>query len=496
MFTKNSPDASTLPVKIVQFGEGGFLRGFVDWMIDGLNKKNLFNGSVQIVQPIARGMVDVLNAQDGLYTHLMRGIENGKVVERKEIIASIRHGLNPYTDFAGYLALAHNPELRFIVSNTTEAGIATSPDDQPNQQPPVSFPAKLTLLLLERYKAFHGDAAKGLVMLPCELIERNGDNLRRTVLETAKKWNLDAAFIAWVEKANVFTNTLVDRIVTGYPRTEAKALWQSAGYEDDQYDTSEVFHLWVIEAPAELVPQLTEELPLTKGGYNVVWSPDMKPYRDRKVRILNGAHTSSVLAAFLAGKDLVGELMDDPALSGFMQSAIEEEVIPQLAQPKLPKAELEKYAADVFERFRNPFIKHALLSISLNSVSKYKARVLPSVEEYIAKFGKAPVHLAFGLAALIAFYRGTEIKDGALQGSRNGHAYAIKDNQSILEAFAALWSAFDGTAAGAEKLAKTVLAKTEWWGKDLNQLPGFGEAVARDLATIVTEGVAVGLTKL
>jgi tagaturonate reductase len=489
-----APDANKLPVRIVQFGEGGFLRGFVDWMIDRLNRKCLFNGSITVVQPIARGMIDVLNTQDGLYTHLMRGMETGEIVERRVIVGSIRNGLNPYTDFAGYLALAHNPDLRFIVSNTTEAGIATNPEDKLDAQPAISFPAKLTQLLLERYKTFNGDPSKGFVLLPCELIDRNGDNLKRTVLETATKWNLDAAFIEWVEKHNIFTCTLVDRIVTGYPRDEAEALWQEAGYTDNLYNTSELFHLWVIEGPEELA----SELPLPAAGFNVIFAPSIKPYRDRKVRILNGAHTVSVLAGFLAGKNLVGENMDDAALSSFTSKAILEEVIPGLTLPphNLSSKELIAYANAVFERFRNPYIKHALLSISLNSVSKYRARVLPSVREYITHKGAVPKRLAFGLAALIAFYRGTVIRDGALIGSRNGAEYLIKDDQPVLEAFSALWSTYDNTAEGATKLATAVLAKTEWWGKDLNTLPSFTEVISADLNTILTEGVYAALAKL
>jgi tagaturonate reductase len=487
----HGPAELQLPERVLQFGEGGFLRGFVDWMIHGMNRKGLFNGRVVVVQPIAHGQVKMLNAQRGAYTLLMRGIENGTVTERKELITSISRGIDPYTQFAEYLKCAHNPDLRFIVSNTTEAGISYSADDKQTDQPPASFPAKLTLLLLERYKAFNGDASKGFILLPCELIDRNGDNLKKTVLKTAQNWKLDTAFIQWIESANVFTNTLVDRIVTGYPKDSIETLWAESGYRDDLFDSSELFHLWVIEGPASLA----EELPLAKAGFNVIVSDNMKPYRDRKVGILNGAHTSTVPAAYLAGFNFVGDFMADPAVSGFMRQAIADEVIPTLT---LPKAELDLFATSVFERFSNPFIHHALLSITLNSVSKYKARVLPSLERYLAQQGKLPKRLAFALAALIVFYRGTDIKDGALIGHRDGREYPIKDSLPILEKFASLWSAFatsDGSLT-VRTLTDAVLEQKDWWGKDLRELPGLSEAVAADVSAILAKGVPSAIANL
>lgn len=485
----NGPAEKLLPERVLQFGEGGFLRGFVDWMIHGMNRKGLFNGRVVVVQPIAQGQVKMLNQQAGAYTLLMRGIEDGKVTERQELITSISRGINPYSNFQDYLQCAHNPDLRFIVSNTTEAGIAYSADDKQTDQPPASFPAKLTLLLLERYKAFKGDVSKGFILLPCELIDRNGDNLKKTVLQTAANWNLDAAFVQWIESANIFTNTLVDRIVTGYPRADVEALWSAAGYRDDLFDSSELFHLWVIEGPASIAA----ELPLVKAGFNVILSDNMKPYRDRKVGILNGAHTSTVPAAYLAGFEFVGDFMADPTLSTFMKQAIFDEVIPTLT---LPKDELELFAAAVFERFSNPFIHHALLSITLNSISKYKARVLPSLKKYVSLRNELPSHLTFALAALIAFYRGTEIKDGTLIGHRDGKEYPIKDNQPILEKFAALWSAFDGSPAAVRVLTDEVLQQSEWWGKDLHEIPCLADTVAKYTNAILTKGVKAAIAEL
>jgi tagaturonate reductase len=481
--------SQSLPERVLQFGAGVFLRGFVDWMIDGMNRKGLFCGRVVVVPSITPGTVAKLHQQDGAYTHLARGIENGRLVEEKRIITALSRGIDPYTQFDEYLKCAHNPDLRFIVSNTTEAGIAYRAEDKQSDQPPVSFPAKLTLLLIERYKAFEGDLSKGFVLLPCELIERNGDNLKKTVLQTAANWNLDRKIVEWIEKANVFTNTLVDRIVTGFPRDEIQVLWQLSGYIDDLFNTSEVFHLWVIEGPAALA----RELPLREAGFNITFADDVTPYRDRKVRILNGAHTATVLAAYQAGENLVGECMRDPLIRGFMTRAIYDEVIPTLT---LSKQELDAFAAAVFERFSNPFIKHALLSISLNSVSKYKARVLPSVEQYIALKGELPARLTFALAALITFYRGTVLRDGALMGDRDGEEYRIQDDRGILETFAGLWSSFDGSGEGICELTEAVLQREDWWGKDLRQLPGLSRAVSGYVESILKRGMRASLQQV
>ncbi len=478
-----------LPEKMLQFGAGVFLRGFVDWMVDGMNRKGLFRGSVVVASSITPEMVEKLNQQNGAYTHLARGLENGKQVEEKSILTSISRGIDLTAQFAEYLRCAHNPDLRYIVSNTTEAGIVYRAEDKQSDQPPASFPAKLTLLLAERYRAFHGDVTRGFVILPCELIERNGDTLKKTVLETAANWNLDPTTVEWIEKANVFANTLVDRIVTGFPSGEIQALWQESGYIDKLFNTSEIFHLWVIEGPAALA----KELPLREAGFNVIFTDDMKPYRDRKVRILNGAHTTTALAAYLAGEDRVGECMKDPLIRGFMKRAIYDEVIPTLS---LPKDELEAFAATVFERFSNPFIQHALLSISLNSVSKYKARVLPSVEQYVAIRGEAPVRLTFGLAALITFYRGTVIQDGALIGHRDGKEYRILDDRTVLETFADLWQHFDGSIAGVQKLTDAVLQRDDWWDKDLRQIPGMASAVGGYVESILNLGMRVSLEQV
>lgn len=471
-----------LPEKVLQFGEGNFLRGFVDWMFNRMNQQDLFNGRVVVVQPIANGMADMLNKQDNVYTLLLRGIQNGAVAEEKEVITSISRSINPYSDFQKYMKCAENPELRVIVSNTTEAGISYSPDDKFEDAPPASYPGKLTVFLHKRYKFFNGDMSKGFIIIPCELIDRNGDVLKKVVLQLADEWDLGSEFINWIEKANFFFNTLVDRIVTGFPKDDFDKLTRELGYRDNGLDTAEIYHFWAIEGDT----RFAEEIPFTKAGLDVVWTEDMTPYRSRKVRILNGAHTMTVPAAYLYGKDTVRECMDDQLIKSYMNKGIFEEIIPTL---DLPDSELQAFAAAVSERFANPFIKHYLLSISLNSTSKFKARVLPSITEYIKRKGRLPKVLTFSLAALIAFYKGTQIEGASMIGSRPGNTYNITDDMPVLEFFKGLWTEFDGSKDGTEKLVKAVLGNTGMWCQDLNNLPGFAAAVTDYLDGILTNGI-------
>jgi len=482
-------ERKNLPEKVLQFGEGNFLRGFVDWMFHKMNQQGLFNGSVVVVQPIANGMADMLNKQDCDYTLILRGIQNGKVVDDREIITSISRCINPYTDFEEYLKCAENPDLRVIISNTTEAGISYNPNDKFDDAPPSSYPGKLTVFLYRRFKAFNGDMSKGFIIIPCELIDRNGDNLKRIVLQLAQEWNLGSDFINWVEKANAFFNSLVDRIVTGYPKDEIEKLTEELGYKDNCLDTAEIFHFWAIEGDTKYA----DEIPFTKAGLDVVWTKDMTPYRNRKVRILNGAHTMTVLGAYLYGKDTVKECMDDELIRTYMNKGIYEEIIPTI---DLPESELKAFAGAVAERFSNPFIKHYLLSISLNSTSKFKARVLPSIIEFHKRKGQLPKVLTFSLAALIAFYRGTEFDGTSLIGKREGNTYKINDDMPVLEFFKDLWSSFDGTKSGTEKLVKAVFGNTAMWGEDLNNLPGFTAAVSGYLDSILTNGVGEAIKQV
>lgn len=450
---RNLKPAPAHPERVLQFGEGNFLRAFVNWMIHEMNQKAGFDAGVTVVQPIDRGLVDMLNAQDGLYTVCLTGIKNGQAVQEQTLVDCIQRGINPYHDFLSYLATAHNPELRFIISNTTEAGIAFDNEDKLKDAPPGSFPAKLTRLLYERFQAFDGDASKGLIIIPCELIDRNGDILRNVVQQYADLWKLSTEFKNWVEKACTFCNTLVDRIVPGYPKDRISELQETLGYEDKLITEGERFHLWVIEAPA----WVEEEFPAKKAGLNVIFTNDMTPYRTRKVRILNGAHTAMVPVAYLYGLRTVRETVEDHVLGKFVSELVYEEIIPTL---DLPESELKSFAADVLDRFRNPYIKHFLISIALNSTSKFETRVLPSLLEYVNRKGALPRRIVFALAALIRFYKGSTVA---------GEAIMLNDDADRLAFFYKAWEQYEQDLSG---LAQVVLARTDFWGQDLNQISG------------------------
>ena len=378
------------PEKVIQFGEGGFLRGFVDWILQLTNEMTDFDGSVVVVQPIDKGMCAMLESQNCVYTHVMRGLKDGEPTIDKKFIDVISRTVEPYKDWASYIALADNPDFRFVVSNTTESGICFDKNDKPENAPNITFPAKVTLLLKKRFDL----GLSGFVFLPCELINKNGETLKQYILDYAQLWGLGDDFKAFVKNENTFTNTLVDRIVTGYPRDEKI----DVGYQDNMLNTSELFHLWVIEGDNKFL----KELPLDKTGLNIIVTDNLERYRTRKVRILNGAHTSMIPYAMLENIETVGDCMDDPNMSEFVKKCVYEEIIPTL---DLPKEELIDYADNVFERFRNPFIKHLCASISLNSVSKFKVRVLPSLLEYIKRTGNKPQYLLTSFAKLIEFYK-------------------------------------------------------------------------------------------
>ena len=383
---------------VMQFGEGGFLRGFVDYFFHKLAEKGLYDGKIVIVQPLPTGMIDMLNAQDCRYNLFLRGIQDGEVVNERTEITSISRCINPYSDFDAYMALAENPDLRVIVSNTTEAGIEYLGTESMDDRPAKSYPAKLTQFLYKRFQL----GLKGFILLPCELIDHNADTLKECIFKYADLWNLGQEFKDWLEKENDFCNTLVDRIVTGYPREEAAQLEEVIGHPDKMIDTAEIFHLWVIEGHHE------DELPFNKAGYHIVWTDDASPYKKRKVRILNGGHTSMVLGAYLYGLETVGECMKDETVSGFLKHCIFEEIVPTLGNTETDI----QFGKAVLERFSNPYIRHMLLSIALNSVSKFEVRVLPTILEHKEKFGTYPEGLVMSMAALIAFYRTDKANDG------------------------------------------------------------------------------------
>lgn len=489
--------ADKLPERIIQFGEGNFLRAFVDYMFDEINAQGLFEGGITLVQPIPGGdfLRNILNEQEGLYTLIARGRENGEKVAAKRLITCVNRCINPYVDFETYNNCAKNPELRFVVSNTTEAGISWEEEDMVKGKPQDSFPAKVTNFLYTRFKEFNGDKSKGLIFIPCELIDDNGKTLKKYVLKHAENWKLGAEFTDWIETACVFTSTLVDRIVTGYPRNEAKELCEEFGYEDNAIDTSEIFHTWVIEGPAELA----EELPFPKAGLKVIFTPDVKPYKKRKVRILNGAHTCSVLGAYLAGYDIVRDVMNDELFYKYLEDALNNEIIPAITSEELTHDDLKSFADAVFDRFKNPFIDHKLLDISLNSTSKFEARVLHTIQEFYAQKKELPKILTFSFAAYLAFYRGTEIREGALIGHRGDDEYTIKDSASVLEFYKDAWTGVDVTdKAAVAEVVKKACGNTEFWlGSDLNtELGNFPEVVTEHLYNILNNGVVSEIKKV
>ncbi len=483
------PFPDDLPERVIQFGEGNFLRAFVDWMFHQMNKQNLFNGRVVVVQPIAQGLVDRLNEQDGLYTLILRGLKDGKPTELKEIISSISRGINPYTQWDEYLKCAENPDIEFVISNTTEAGISYDKNDSLNKKPPISYPGKLTAYLYHRFNHFKGDQTKGMVIIPCELIDRNGDNLKKIILQLSDDWSLPEEFKKWIKDNNIFLNTLVDRVVTGYPKDEIEDILNYLGYEDGLVDTGELFHLWVIEGPKEL----SERLPFTKAGLNVLWTDDMAPYRTRKVRILNGAHTASVPAAFLYGLETVGEMMDHEVLGKFARQVIYDEIIPSI---NLDKNMLTEFADSVVERFQNPYIKHYLISILLNSSSKFKTRVLPSIIEYQQLYSKLPEKLTFSLAALISVYKDGKVEGSEMKARRDKGEFIMKDDLWALEFFEKTWSEFDGSKEAAKKVAETVLANSKMWEQDLNNIDGLTDKVADYLYQITNDGIKATVERL
>lgn len=466
------PDA---PERILQFGEGNFLRGFVNHFVDVLNEQTCFNSKVVTVQPIAQGLSEMINDQEGLYTLYLRGYKDGEKVNEKRVISNISRCLNPYTQYDEVLACADNPELRIITSNTTEAGIQFDPSCELTDDPPSSFPAKLTQFMYRRFQSFGAHKGKGFILLACELIDDNGKELESCVLRYARHWKLEDTFITWIQEENVFCSTLVDRIVTGYPRQEAHILCEELGYHDQLLDTAEIFGLWVIEGPE----WIKEVFPVDMTKLPIVITHDHKPYKARKVRILNGAHTTFVLAAYLAGQNIVRDCMEDEVILRFMKKTIFDEIIPTL---DLAYEELVEFAESVIDRFKNPFIDHELLSIALNSTSKWRARVLPSLKQYVARTGDIPQCICVSFASYIAFYQGVELTEHGLKAYRGDEVYYIKDDQPVLEFFASMKDKTE------EELVASVIRETSFWGEDLSAIPEFEANVLQALKHIKEYG--------
>ena len=468
------------PEKVLQFGEGNFLRAFVDYWFDLANEKAGWNGKCVLVQPIAPGLAKMINAQDGLYTLYLRGSENGRKVDDKRVISSVSRCLNPYEkeDYEAMMEVAASDELEIIVSNTTEAGIVYDPACQQGDCPPSSFPAKLTQVLYHRYQA----GKPGILMLACELIDDNGKQLLKCVNQYIDQWGLEDGFKQYVNEDCTFCGSLVDRIVPGRIRDpkEVAELEEKNGYADPLTDVGEVFGVWVIEGD----PKLNDVLPFRKAGLedHVFVTPDMSPYKKRKVRILNGAHTGFVLGAYLAGFDIVRDCMHDDTILKYMNKMLLDEVVPILP---LDKEDCKKFAAAVQDRFNNPFVNHELMSISLNSTSKWRARNMPSFLEYIEQNGTLPACLTMSFAAYIAFYSNDvqELTDAGLVCKRaKGNTYTVSDDRWVLEFYYAHKD--DGIPA----LVHAVMTNEQMWGRDLTRIPGFEDATVNNLAMIRAQG--------
>lgn len=458
--------------KILQFGEGNFLRGFVDWMIQNINDMGIYEGSVVICQAIPGGekIKKILNEQQDGYHVAMRGIQDGKAIEKIKQVNIVSRCINAYSDYAEFMKLARSEDLEVVVSNTTEAGISYKAGCKLTDAPAETFPAKVTAFLYERYLAFNGDQSKGLLFLPVELIDNNGYELKKIVLQYAKEWDLPQEAIDWIKNANKFTSTLVDRIVTGYPKDQETLNYfdDRLGSRDEALVMCEVFNLWVIEGNSEW----SEILPIHKGPQNVIWTSNVKPYKARKVRILNGGHTGTVLGAYLAGHNIVLDFMKDDVFSQYLDDMLQKEVIPTLV---LSVTELKEFASSVKDRFSNPYIKHSLLDISLNSCSKMNARCLPSLLEYVNRKHELPKRLAFALAAFILFYKGTMKAEGKALvyiGTRqDGTEYQIKDDTAVINFFEKAWKTPD-------QVVEMVLSCKDFWsGKDLTEVEGLSDLV-------------------
>ena len=464
-------------IKIMQFGEGNFLRAFIEWILQDLNDKGAIEANVAVVQPMPFGRVKELADQDGLYTLRLEGIDGGKKVKNSQVINVIGDCINPFENYGKFLSYAESEDLQIIISNTTEAGIAVDPTDTDFTVCPKSYPGKLLALLKRRYDHFGGAADKGLAIIPCELIDNNGDELYRCLTELAHINKMDEKFIEWMQTCNHFTSTLVDRIVPGYPRNEIEEIQKETGYIDNNVVKGEIFHLWVLKKEVHI----QKVLPADSTGLNVIFADDIKPYKQRKVKILNGSHTAMVPVAYLCGIDTVGESVNDPVIGKFVRDFVFNEVNPTIA---LPQDQMTAFANSVIERYQNPFIRHELMSIALNSTTKFRTRLLPTLTDYVKIKGKLPEHLLFAYAALVVFHK----------GKRGSQDIALNDDPAYLAKWKELWANFNGDYT---KLARNALAWKEAWETDMNTIhPEICATVAKYLESIETKGMRAAVEEL
>ena len=470
---KQNVEKPVLPIKILQFGEGNFLRAFVDWQIDLANEAGIMNHGIAIVQPIDKGMAGMLEEQDCLYHVYLEGVKDKKPVKEIRLVKSVQCALNPYEQYEAYEQIFLSPELEATVSNTTEAGIRYEEGDDLWALPPKSYPAKMTALLYKRFKHFEGDPTKGLCIICCELIENNGSTLREYVLRHAEYNKLGADFVEWVEKYCHFCDTLVDRIVPGFPRENIAEIKEELGFDDNLVVKAEFYHLWAIGGPG--YEEVQRRLPLDKAGLHVIFMPTIKQFRDKKVRILNGSHTGMVPIGLQIGCETVMDAFNNADLEAFVNTMVAEEVIPMIEEDQ---EELKVFASGILERFYNPYIRHLLKTISLNSLSKWETRNFPTVLDNWKKAGKVAEKELFTFAALLTLYSGKV-------------DFTPDDTAEHVEFIQKVWNSDD-----VEATVKAIVENRNIWTVDFTEVAPFVEKVAGYVKVILAEGMAAALKKM
>ncbi|MDF4222556.1 tagaturonate reductase [Maribacter sp. M208] len=472
-------DRKSLPIKVMQFGGGNFLRAFVDISIQKINNATTFNAGVAVIKPTARGDYQELKSQDGLFSVQLEGYENNIFVQDLTVVDCIQKVINPYSEWQKYIDLSKTPELRFIISNTTEAGIVFNSDDTFDHTPPKEFPAKLTVWLFHRFTHFDGALDKGCILLPVELIDKNGEALKQCILQYADHWSLEESFKNWILEACIFYNTLVDRIVSGYPKDKIEEMEAKLGFKDQLAVAGELYQSWLLEGPDDIL----NEFPFNKTDLNIELVSDLESYRNLKVRILNGAHTSMVPVAYLLGERLVKDAMKNTLVANFIHQVLMSEVLETLDFPQDYK---EQFANDVVNRFKNPALEHQLISIALNSTSKFVTRLLPSLKDYLKIKGSLPANITFALSALIRFY----------EGSFNNDKIDLNDTTSVLEYFSNTWEQFRENDIDLNTLTTRLLGNSDIWQEDLNQITGLTNMIYKNLSNIEKYGFEEALTMI
>ncbi len=469
--TSSAPPAPS-STRFMLFGGGNFIRAFAGWMIDLLNKHTLFEGGMMVVKPTSGRDYTALREQEGLYHVILNGQQEGQLVDKAYLVTTVTDIVHVYDQWEVFLQSAENLDLKYILSNTTESGITFLASDQASDLPPSTFPAKLCLWLKRRFEHFEGAPTAGLVCLPCELSANNGTSLKQCILQYATLWQFSDSFMEWINTSCTFCNTLVDRIVTGYPTKDEADYQEKIGAVDQLMAVGEPYHSWVIEGPAGLA----EELPFHEIGLNVKWVADLTKYREQKVKILNGAHTSMVPTGHLAGCVSVKETIDHPQLGAFIHELLEEEVWPTL---DFDKAELVDFTAKTMDRFRNPFLFHKLLDIALNSISKFKARLLPSFLDYYRLRGACPPRITFAFSSLLLMYR----------GEWDGKTIPLRDAPEVIAFCQYIWT----ESKDSQEVVEQFLAREAFWGQDLNKIDGLTKLMVQYITAIQREGILASL---